>query len=256
MSICFIISHRYYRNYTSYIKYYIDNIIKFYENPLILVIDNNSKYISDIIEILKDYLEVKILINDTDCKFEIGAYKVGINYLMDNNLIQKYDFYVFSQDTYVIKNKYDFNNLVNNNITATAFYAYTSLPTSLKFGYFYSPISKKIIDNLNFDPKNREYDIINTFNLCSCCSFVLHYLKITEFLDIVKDVVITTRFESECSERFLSPILYRLNNNKISEISNELLQPYNVYTVNIIDDNVPNFFIKKFQQKNENTEDI
>ncbi len=38
--------------------------------------------------------------------------------LSENNLIDIYDFVVFSQDTYVLKNKYDFDIFVENNVTA------------------------------------------------------------------------------------------------------------------------------------------
>ena len=123
-NICFVISHKYYRTYPSFIKLYVDNIQKFYDNSLILICDNNSKYICDIKDIFKDYTNVIIIDNNTECKFEIGAYNCGINYIINNNILEKYEYYVFTQDNFIIKNKYDFNNLINNNVTACTINSY------------------------------------------------------------------------------------------------------------------------------------
>ena len=46
--LCFIISHKYYKSYKSFIKYYVDNIKKFYPNSFILIVDNNSENLEDI----------------------------------------------------------------------------------------------------------------------------------------------------------------------------------------------------------------
>lgn len=115
---CFIISHRYYRNYQSFILYYIENIQKFYENSMIILVDNNSKYLDDIKKKLNP--EIIVLVNDTECKFEIGAYNVGINYILSNNLLDNFDYYVFTQDNFIIKNKCDFDILEKNNTFAAA----------------------------------------------------------------------------------------------------------------------------------------
>jgi len=74
--VCFIISHKYYRNYESYIQYYVDNIQKFYPESLCIIVDNNSTHIDDIINKLNTYNNVIILSNVSLCKFEIGAYKL------------------------------------------------------------------------------------------------------------------------------------------------------------------------------------
>ena len=41
-NVCFIISCKYNKNYINFIKYYIDNIIKYYTNYLIIIVDNES----------------------------------------------------------------------------------------------------------------------------------------------------------------------------------------------------------------------
>ena len=51
--VCFIIALKYIRGYVSFIDYYVDNIKLFYPNSLIVIVDNNSKYIEDVYEKLQ-----------------------------------------------------------------------------------------------------------------------------------------------------------------------------------------------------------
>ena len=246
--LCFIIAHKYYRNYESYIQYYVDNIQKFYTNSFIIIVDNNSKHIDDIKNKLANYSNLVILSNDTPCKFEIGAYNVGINYLKDNNLIDKYDFCIFSQDTYVLKNKYNFNKLYIDKTNALAFHAVMFIDINqFQLPYFYSPSSMSILKKINLSDK------IQSLKLCWCNSFILHSSKIIEFLDITKDTIVLNRPDSECSERYLSGILYYLNNYSLADLCPVI--DYDFRTIDIINSNTPNWFLKRFQQKNERTMD-
>ena len=246
--ICFIISHRYYRNYQSYLKYYIDNINTFYENSLILVVDNNSKYLNDISSLFADYKNVMFLINETICKFEIGAYKVGIRFIYENNLINNYDYYIFTQDNFILKNKFDFNTLTANNTTACALNTYTRG----KHEYYYDT-TQRVLAKLNLQ------NSIDKLTLCWCNSFVLHKSMIFMFFEIVKDIIITVRRDSCCSERYLSGILYYLNNNVMTSIDGDIEihnLKYDCWTVDLLKDNIKErFFMKKVQQKTENTPD-
>ena len=115
---CFVIAHRYVRGYISYIEHYIDNITKFYENALIIVVDNNSPYKDDVLDKFKNKNNIILLDNNIEHKFEQGAYLVGVNYILENNLLNKYDYYVFTQDTYILKNKYNFDILIDNDVFA------------------------------------------------------------------------------------------------------------------------------------------
>ena len=70
---------------------------------IILIVDNNSPYLEDIENILKKYINLKIIINNSKCKFEIGAYNEGIRYIQNNNLLNNYEYFIFSQDNFVLK---------------------------------------------------------------------------------------------------------------------------------------------------------
>jgi hypothetical protein len=252
--ICFIIACKYYRNYKSYIKYYVDNIKKFYENSYIILVDNNSLYIKDIIDTLKDYKNIEIIINNSECKFEIGAYNEGIRYIQNNSFLKEYDYFVFSQDTFILNNKYDFNELYNNNIFACSFNHFNNIPHDSNLN-IYDPICIKILQKINI------YDKLNEFNLCWCCSFILHSSKINDYYNIVKDEIITTRHGgSTQSERYLSGIMYYLNNNNYVSICGDMSSPqvlgYDCWNVNIENNDLSNYFIKTVQQKSENTVDI
>lgn len=228
---CFIISHKYYRSYTSYIQYYVDNIQKFYPNSLCIIVDNNSKYIEDIIKKFQNYKDVTILTNVSLCKFELGAYKFGIHYLIENKLLNKYDYIVFSQDTFILKNKYDFNTLRDNNISAISFGS--GQKGCYHYGMFHSEPSLRVLTRVNL------LDSIHNLSVCWCHSFILHNSKVEELLDITNDIIITTRHESEYSERYLDAILFYFNNNKhytMNYIEEEGEMSYNPRKINVIQD--------------------
>lgn len=245
-SVAFIIAHRYYRNYPSFIKYYVDNIQRFYKNSFILIVDNNSENISDIVEVLKDYKNLVILTNNTPCKFEIGAYKVGIQYLLTSMADIIFDYCVFTQDNYILKQKYDFNNLITEGINATSFVGFTGH----KHEYYY-PFTQDILKRVGLE------NDIDKLTLCWCSSFILHYSKIFEFLKITQDIVITTRRGSCEGERFLSAIIYKLNDYKMVHIEGDMdHQHYNCHKVDLIKDVIPEHcFVKCIQGKTELTKE-
>ena len=245
--VCFIISSKYNRSYITYIKYYVDNIIKYYTNYLIIIVDNNSVYIDEIIQLFNylNYKNIVILTNNIECKFEIGAYKIGIIYLFKNNLIDKYDYYVFIQDNFVLKNKYDFNILKKNYIYACPINEhYAPLGDYINNKRKYS---HEILKQINL------YDNLNKITFCWCASFILHKSKIINFYNYTKDIIIVNRFESECSERYLPRILYELNNHKNYNIDGFMYDiKYNVHS-KYIDTDIFSFFEKKIQGKSEST---
>jgi hypothetical protein len=243
--VVFIIAHKYFRGYDSYIEYYINNIRSFYEESLIIVVDNNSKYKDDIFENLKKYNNVVLLDNNIECKFEIGAYKVGIKYLIENNLLNDYSYCVFTQDNFIIKNKLDFNELKNKNIGACPINSWD------KQDYAYFNIWESILNRINL------LNNLDKITFCWCSSFIISTNKVIQFNDYIKDIVINIRSESEASERYLARILYELNNHINYDIDGDIMklkEKYDCWTVNLYED-VPTFFAKKVQQKTENTID-
>ena len=246
-NVCFIISHKYYRNYQSYIQYYVNNIQKFYPDSLCIIVDNNSTYISDIINKFKQNNNIIILSNVSLCKFELGAYKFGLYYLIEQDLLKKYDYIVFSQDTYILKNKYDFNEMKNNNILAMSFGSGYDGDT---YGFNREPDYQKILNKFNL------HNFIDKLGICWSNSFILHNSTAINFLNLTEDMVLTTRFGSMITERTYDIILFHLNGNKRYSLNNIEHLSYDCWKINLIEDNVSEYFAKRVQQKNENTPDI
>lgn len=245
--ICFIIAHKYYRGYESYLKYYIDNIQTLYPHALTIVVDNNSKYVDDIFDPLRGCDNVVLLENDIECKFELGAYQVGIRYIINNNLLEQYTHYVCVQDTFVLKNYYDFDN----NMTMQNCYA--------------RPINSMYADGACADvfesvlKKIGLYDHLDKINFCWCSSFVVASHKIEQLYNYLKQIIQKVRWESEGAERYLARILWELNEHRdcgdIDGSAADLhVRHYDTWRVNIYS-NSTSHFVKKVQQKNENTID-
>ena len=187
---------------------------------------------------------IVLLDNNIDCKFEIGAYQVGINYLRENNLIEKYDYYFCTQDNFVIKNKVDFNEWVSNDITACPINSY--FPDGMC-----EPITSNVLKSLNL------YDNLDKITFCWCSSFIIAKEKLEQLDGYFKKITITVRWESCASERYLARILWELNGHKNNDIDGDirvLRNLYDCWTVDIYADS-PSFFVKRTQQKNEKTID-
>ena len=247
-NICFIIANKYYRNYPSYIQHFVDNIQKYYKNSLCIIVDNNSKYIIDILVKLKNYKNVIILENNSLCKFELGAYKIGIKYLLNNNLIDKYEYVIFSQDTFVLKNKFDFNTFKTNNIFACPIIIG---PIGHHIEMLSVQQSQIILQRLNL------HNSIDKIAFCWANTFILHNSKLIMFLNITNDVIIVKKIETEWCERYIAAILYYLN-NYINCSLNTILNPtysvsYNCHNDNIYDNHFTEYFVKKIHYKSENT---
>lgn len=246
--VCFIIANKYVRNSCSFLDYYVSNIQKFYKDSLILIVDNNSEILQDVRERLEPYKSPNLILltNNSDGKFELGAYKVGINYILSNNLLNEYNYYVFSQDSFILKNKYDFNNLVQNNIFAMPIKTHINDSCNRHAHDYYSPLVQKILKRLHLEDK------IDELRLCWANSFVLHKSKVEQFMTIVFDIITKNKDDACECERFLSPILYTLNNYKNSTLENiyaeEEVDPLWSVDVPTIE-NKKHFFIKKINNK-------
>jgi len=233
---------------------YVENICNFYPNALIILVDNNSHNFDDIRNKFIDNENVVVLTNNTPCKFEIGAYKVGITYLLENH-IQNINYVFFTQDNYIIRKKIDLDVVLNQQkIMAAAIFANVGFhPWEQQL--FLTKICQDILQKIGLQKIGLQ-DSIHKLALCCCSSFVLHFSKIADFFEIIKDVVITIRYESECSERYLSGILYYLNDYKISQLDpDEDIISHLVSIDEFKKYNGKQFFTKFRQFKNEQTPD-
>lgn len=243
---CFIIAHKYFRGYESYLKYYIENIQKHYPDALTVVVDNNSKYSDDVFRPVRDKDNLILLENDIESKFELGAYQVGIRYVLENNLLDEYDYFVMTQDNFVLKNKYDFNILKDSNRTATpinSFYADGEC----------AAVVNHVMGNLQM---NDNWDKVN---FCWCSSFIVAKEKLKQLQSYLEKIVVRHRWESAAGERYLARLLWELNDREdcgdIDGSAADLaVRHYDTWTVNIHDD-ATSYFVKKVQQKTENTVD-
>jgi hypothetical protein len=248
--VVFIIAHKYYRTFQSFIKYYVDNIQKFYgDRAYIIIVDNQSKYIQDIIDIFQNYERVTILLNTLPCKFEQGAYNVGINFILENNLFHLFDYYVFTQDTFILKNKFDFHLLEEKNTVACSINLY-KMPV---IDYLEQPYVMDYLEKLEM------VDSIGNFDICFCNSFVLHKSMIHRFLLLTKDFVITEKKQQEATERYLGAILFHLN-NEVMESIDGYANDYNVlgyhpHKWNPMERETYRNFMKHTQFKGEHTMD-
>jgi hypothetical protein len=165
--------------------------------------------------------------------------------------VDSYEYVVFTQDNFIIKNKYDFNQLKERDTLACSLITWQN--SKIDNYYFFTPLSQNVLSLLGLN------NDINNLSLCWCNSFILHHSKVVPFMDIVKNIIITTREDSSSAERFLSGILYRLNNNKIEDIDgdmNDITKFYDYWKVDLVNDCIPNvYFVKRLQQKNEKTVD-
>jgi hypothetical protein len=252
--LAFIIAHKYFRGYESYLKYYISNILNFYNDSLILVVDNNSKFKEDVFNTIPPNDNIKFLDNNIDCKFELGAYQVGIRYLKEKNLVDKYDYCIFTQDNFILKNKYDFNNLINNNILACPINSY------IADGDF-KDLCEEVLGRIGL---NNNYD---KMTFCWCSSFIVHNTKIEQLYRYLVTIVIKVRTESCASERYLARILWELNDHRNNDIDGDIryLGPqwnghdnigykYECHSVSPYD-KINAFFVKRVQGKTEGTVD-
>lgn len=243
--VIFIIAHKYFRGYNSYLKYYIDNILKFYDDVLILVVDNNSEFKDDIFKTIEPKDNIVFLTNDIDCKFELGAYNVGFKYLMEKKELENFDYVFCTQDNYIIKKKYDIKILKDKNVKSAPLIGLTN-------DYEKADVAAPILQRLDMMNK------LENSLLCWCNSFVLSADKVSQFYEYIKDIVIINRHESEASERYLGRLLIELNNDlnfTIDGSDNTFFVEgvgYDCHNINPYNE-IDKYFCKMAQQKNERT---
>jgi len=244
MKLCFIIASKYIRGYESYINYYISNINNFYgEDAHVIVVDNNSVFKEDVFLDLKKYKNVTILDNNIESKFEIGAYTVAINYLIENNLNNNYEYYIFTQDNFVIKNKYDFNILSNQNVNACTIYSYEQDGLT--------SIIQEVLTKLDL------FNNLDKITFCWALGFILNKSKILQLSNYFNKIVVVNRAESEAGERYLARILYELNEHRNYDIDGRQdCRRYDCWSIDLKTAITDHYFCKRVQQKTEKTKDL
>jgi hypothetical protein len=246
--ICFVIALKYYRTYPVYIREYVDNIRKYYDDSFIIIVDNNSEHIGDI---TFDYDNVVIITNTSDQKFELGAYNLGIRYIIDNGLTEKYDYYTFTQETFMLCKKFDVDELANNGVKACPLVC--SKPGSF---------TREFISDFVFGVKETLIiDIIAELGLthkiseltfCFANSFILHKSKLYRFNQLTSHIIILNKIHSQCCERFLSGIFYILNEGVNTALEDRLVNDFynSIGPGNIIK---LTYFTKYLYARNETT---
>jgi len=168
-----------------------------------------------------------------------------MRYLIDNNILDDYKYIVCTQDTFVLKNKYDFNILNKQNTTACTI-------NSFHQDGLFEQASTAILESLGL---NNNLDKI-TF--CWCNSFIVATVKVHQLLGYLEQLTIQRSVEREVSERYLARILWELNNYINVDIDgniSNLDQYYNCHTVDIVNSTTPTYFVKRAHQRTENTTD-
>jgi len=201
-NICFIIGQKYFRHIRSFLFYYLDNIQRFYpKNSFVLIVDNQSEHMNDLIPLLSEYSNVKWISNTNESKYDIGAYTFGIEYLIRENLVSNFEYFIFSHDNFVIKNKFPFETLKEKQVVACSINHYPYDPNDIH--------GKEEMIRFGI------YDQLNCFSLCIFNSFVIHQDKLVYlYHKYLKHVILKTRNDSQNAERYLGRILYELNNHQ------------------------------------------
>jgi hypothetical protein len=99
----------------------------------------------------------------------------------------------------VLKKKYDFNILKENNINACTIYRHHQ--DGIEFEKY-----KNVLESINL------FNRLDEITFCWCSSFILNKENINLFYNITQNIILTIRKDSEASERYLARILYELNN--------------------------------------------
>lgn len=210
--ICFIITMKYVKDYETYINIYVNGIQKFYENAFTLIVDNNSDNIEDIYKMLEKYNNIKIITNTSQSKYELGGYIFGIKWLIDNFTLSQYEYYVFTQDTFILTNKFDFNILKNNLIGACSIVEFNENLIIDRHTGKSLPIlideKKEVLEPLGL------YNNMDKIMLCWGCNFVCRNNVIHNLFEYIKNIIVKNKHDSGASERYMGRIIYELNEHR------------------------------------------
>jgi hypothetical protein len=218
---CFILAHKYIRGYTSFIQLYINNIRAFYGvQALILVVDNQSAGLEDVFPPNNTHdSQVIILQNDGQINgfYDVGAYIFGLKWLIKQGRFRDYEYFVFSQDTYINIQPLDFGGLVQAELWACPVVSCFPGQNSLANQHPHCADVRTILEGLR--PRTAEggktlYDYRVDAPLCFANTFLVHQSRIFELYYYIKDFCLIYKPHMEIYERVLPCILCDLNEGR------------------------------------------
>jgi hypothetical protein len=178
-----------------------------------------------------------IIENISESTYELGAYIFATNYIIHKNL--NFDYYICTQDTFVLVNEFNLNELKLNNTTACSI-------SNFSFDRMFD-LHKNVLMQLNM------YEPNYTFLGCWCSSFCVTHEKLLQIYTILKDTHMKTKQDSIECERFMGYILNILNDRKSTSIEKGYEgYNYDVFSTEPSSDRL-NYFIKCIQGKNNHT---
>lgn len=245
LKYCFVIAHRHVVGYESYLQFYIYHIEKYHSGSCIIVVDNNSASPLGNEDYIRDNKRVVFLTNLSNCKFEIGAYLTGIDFLVSRAMLPLFDVIFFTQDNFVLKNKINHKRLCRDQFVAA---------TICTFDFWdIDDVTKKMFHDLKLS-----FDRSKVHFGCWCSSFLIRANLVEVLRSRLGRLTLTTRAQSQAGERALGQLLSQLS----IELANKPLDaldgrttdlPYNPFSIDLILDSVPTTFGKRLQQKTEVT---
>ena len=174
----------------------------------------------------------------------------GLDILRQRNLLSEYGYIALTQDTFVLKNKFDFEQLAKKNTYALAI-------NSMNADGECAREVQNVLTTLNL------YDNMDKIDFVWCNSFVVHSSKADTLCEWLKQIECVKRDQSCASERYLGRILWELNERKAGgSVDDSFVNPTHLqrskYDFWTIDPLAPasSYFVKQVQQKNETTRDI
>jgi len=240
--LAFVVAMRYVRGYESYIPLYVQRVRELYPSSKIIIVDNNSLYPDEILHDISFDDDIYFLVNTSETKFEVGAYKLAIDFL-ELSIRDPIDYVVFSQDTFLPNKQLDFDLLKKNRVMAAP------------FGNYYQ-------DGYRIDFVRRALKAVELNEIdkpavfCWCCCFVLAKEKLSALRLYLEPQIAKTREDSSAAERYLGVMLYELNGKALYGLDGDIRNlKYDCWTVDPICDRPDAFFVKKLQQKTERTKD-
>ena len=202
--LCFILANNYMKTSIPIIQQQLDTIRNWYANSFIIISINDADNLDEIYKTFMNYTNLIILSNTSDHKYELGAFYIAINWLIDtNNLVFKN--YIFMQNNLVLQHKYNFDVLQKYDIKCCRFFPHFENINCISYAEKHNRhLYKNIPDILKTLNIKNEANMINI-----CCNFncIINDENILKFYEYIKLCKITNKYDYEVYERVMGYIL-------------------------------------------------